>query len=167
MSSAQSAVYHIGQLRRGDERHRAVLYKFLADRVSVSASLHRGDSQHTWCGVSLQDGEDLIIDLGMVTTRLLVLPAAADGGGALHPSSSPLASRVKRTFDATSASLNHSRPATSPWLAGANRRLLVSEDIASWVCWKAERHHVHCNCRFAPLPPRVCCREGISHWMNH
>ena len=64
MSANQSAVYQIGQLRRGDERHRAVLFKYMADRVGVAAVLQRGDSGHTWCSV-LEDDACLVIDVGM------------------------------------------------------------------------------------------------------
>ena len=70
---------------------------------------------------------------------MVILPKAqfshyllAEAPGSLHVPASPLASRVKHTFDTHSAP--RSRPATTiPFMAGSHRPLLLSEDLTSWV----------------------------------
>ena len=63
-----SRVIRLGELRAGAARHRALLFKVLADRVSLPAALHTGKclngahAHHSWATMLL-DGKVQVVDL--------------------------------------------------------------------------------------------------------
>mmetsp|Transcript_42340 Transcript_42340/g.74499 ORF Transcript_42340/g.74499 Transcript_42340/m.74499 type:complete len:116 (-) Transcript_42340:303-650(-) len=68
MAAHGSRVLPIGALRRGTARHRALLYKALADRVGLSVGLHVGKclrgahAHHSWNSF-IDEGKLTIVDV--------------------------------------------------------------------------------------------------------
>lgn len=68
MTARASKVLPIGDLRRGVARHRALLYKALADRVGLAVGLHMGKclrgahAHHSWNSM-VSEGKVLVVDV--------------------------------------------------------------------------------------------------------
>ena len=114
MESRGSRVLPFGALRRGSSRHRAILYKALADRVGISVGLEtsrclRGaHANHSW---------NMFIDQGTVAV-IDVLHAP----GSLYTEGSDEAMRYKRVEQYAFASLTSTHRAyTKP----SNRAVTV------------------------------------------